>query len=61
MNSEVNVVSRIDAIDFELGRVERDFSVGVGDPVHSQAEDILGRLKGRFDRKLTEERDFLFQ
>ena len=55
MNSEIYVVTRINAIDLELGGMERDFSVGVCNPVHAQAKDVLGGLEGRFNRKLAEE------
>ena len=57
MNAEVDLFCWI-SVDFELKRVDRDFSVRVYGSIHSEAEDIFCRLERGRDFKFSEERPF---
>jgi len=59
VDTKIDLFSWI-SVDFELETVNRDFSVGVYNSIHSETEDIFHRLEGGSDFEFPKERLFLF-
>ncbi len=58
VNPKIDLFSWI-SVDFELQRAHRDLPIRINDSIHSEAEDILGRLERGRDFEFSKERPLL--
>ena len=61
IKTEVEGVAWIDAVEFKLQGMERDFAISVGDAFQAQAKDVFDVLVRRFDMEGSEEGLFFTQ